>query len=237
MSTETLEKNIHSGAGHRSRLRERFERSGFLGFADHEVLELLLTLCIPRRDVKQPAKKLLARFGSLRGVLNAPLESLREIEGIGSVAPVALRIIREASTLYLQQSAEEEESVLNSVHKLIDFWQARLGDLKHEVFEIAYLDHQYRLLKNGVERIQEGDVDRTIIYPRQVLAAALKRSAAAMVIAHNHPTGKAEPSQEDCILTEKLAQAAEGLDIRFVDHLIVAQGGAFSFRRSGLLKR
>src|SRR5437899_6573367 len=97
--------------GHRRRLRERFEKSGLEGFADHEVVELLLTLAIPRSDVKQPAKALIARFGNLRGILDAPLHELQAVDGIGSVTPVALRILREAATLYLQQSAEGRDSL------------------------------------------------------------------------------------------------------------------------------
>src|SRR4051794_29610306 len=89
--------------GHRQRLRDRFQRAGFVGFNDYEIVELLLTLAIPRSDVKQPAKALIARFGNLRAILDAPPEQLQEINGIGSVAPVALRIIRDAATLYLQQ--------------------------------------------------------------------------------------------------------------------------------------
>ena len=225
----------HHGIGHRSRLRERFERSGLQGFSEHEILELLLTLCIPRRDVKVPAKALLERFGSLRETLDASLDALREVDGLGSVAPVALRIIREASTLYLQQSAEEERTLLNGTQRLVDFWKARLGDLSVEVFEVAYLDPEYRLLKDGVDRVQEGDLSETIVYPRTILASALKRNAAGIVLAHNHPTGRAEPSPQDCELTKHLVQASESLGIRMIDHLIVSGSGTFSFRRSGLL--
>src|SRR5256886_9913983 len=97
--------------GHRRRLRERFEKSGLEGFADYEVVELLLTLAIPRSDVKQPAKELIACFGNLRGILDAPLSELRTVRGLGDVAPVALRIIRAAADLYLQQRAEQRESL------------------------------------------------------------------------------------------------------------------------------
>jgi len=95
-------------AGHRHRLRERFEKSGLAGFADYEVVELLLTLAIPRSDVKQPAKELIARFGNLRGILDAQLSELRAVRGLGEVAPIALRIIRAAADLYLRQRAEEK---------------------------------------------------------------------------------------------------------------------------------
>src|SRR5215510_4098804 len=103
----TMQKELHY-TGHRRRLRERFAQSGLEGFADYEVVELLLTLAIPRSDVKQPAKELIARFGNLRSILDAPLNELRAVHGLGEVAPVALRIIRAAADLYLRQRAEEE---------------------------------------------------------------------------------------------------------------------------------
>ncbi len=140
--------------GHRKRLRERFLKSGLAGFAEHEVIELLLTLAIPRSDVKQPAKALLERFGSLRGVLDAPLVELRSVTGVGEVAAVGLQVIRESATLYLQQASEGAE-VLRDPQRLGDFWRMRIGALGHEVFAVAYLDSAYRLLRNGVERYPE----------------------------------------------------------------------------------
>jgi len=182
-----------SHAGHRSRLRERFVKGGFDALADYETVELLLTLCIPRRDVKPMAKALLAKFGNLRGVLDAPVEELQSIPGLGVVAPVALRIVRDTATLYLQQSVEGR-TVLDNVEKLEDFWRARLGPLRHEVFEVAYLDHHYQLIEDGVERLEEGTVAETAVYPRKVMESALRRQAAHIVVAHNHPTGDTTPS-------------------------------------------
>lgn len=223
-----------SGAGHRDRLRKRFEKTGFTGFSEHEVVELLLTLCIPRRDVKQPAKALLRRFGSLKSILEAQPVELREVQGIGQVAPVALRIIREAANLYLQQTAEEGV-MLNSTDRLEKFWRSRLGGLKNEVFEVAYLNKRYQLLKDGVERLEEGTIDRAYVYPRKVMEAALRHSSAVIVLAHNHPSGRALPSDEDRELTNALIQAAEPLQIQILDHIIVAGDSAFSFKREGML--
>ena len=220
--------------GHRKRLRERFLKTGFAGFADHEIVELLLTLAIPRSDVKQPAKELLHRFGSLRGILDAPLDELRKVKGIGEVAPVALRIIREAATLYLQQRAEATGSMADPAY-LYDFWRARLGDLRHEVFEVAYLDSSARLLRNGIERLETGTVDRANVYPRKVMEAALRKGAAALVFAHNHPSGDVTPSKQDKLITEALVLAATTLNIEVLDHLIVCADKVFSFRKEGLL--
>ncbi len=220
--------------GHRKRLRERFLKSGLAGFAEHEVIELLLTLAIPRLDVKRPAKALLARFGSLRGVLDAPLSELCSVAGVGEVTAVCLQVIREAATLYLQEVSEGVE-VLHDPQRLGDFWRMRIGTLGHEVFAVAYLDSGYRLLRNGIETLQEGTIDRAAVYPRRVVEAALKRQAAALVLAHNHPNGNVEPSEHDKVLTRAIVLAAETIGLRVVDHLIVSPQETFSFRQKGLL--
>ena len=220
--------------GHRKRLRGRFLESGLAGFAEHEVIELLLTLAIPRSDVKQPAKALLKRFGSLRGVLDAPLSELQSVDGIGEAAAVALHVVRESAALYLRETSEGAE-VLRDSGRLGDFWRMQIGALRHEVFAVAYLDSACRLLRNGVETLQEGTVDRAAVYPRSIVEAALKRQAAALVLAHNHPNGNVEPSEHDKVLTRAIVLAAETVSLRVVDHLVVSPEETFSFRKAGLL--
>ncbi len=220
--------------GHRERLRERFLKSGLAGFAEHEVIELILTLAIPRRDVKLPAKALLDRFGSLRGVLDTSLSELQSVVGIGRVSAIALHIIRESATLYLQETSEGAE-VLRETERLSDFWRMRIGALRNEVFAVAFLDSAYRLLRNGVETLQEGTIDRAAVYPRRVVEAALKRQAAALVLAHNHPNGVVDPTEHDKVVTRAIVLAADTISLRVVDHLIVSPGETFSFRKAGLL--
>lgn len=220
--------------GHRQRLRDRFLKGGLDGFADYEVVELLLTLAIPRSDVKEPAKALIARFHNLRGILDAPLEELQQVDGIGAVTPVALRIIREAANLYLQQSAEHRDSFADP-EALVRFWRAKIGVLCNEVFQVGYLDSGYRLLRDGIETLEEGTVDRAAVYPRRVIEAALRRNAAALVFAHNHPNGNVQPSDQDKVLTRALVLAAQTVQIRVLDHLIVSPDRVFSFRKEGLL--
>lgn len=221
-------------AGHRQRLRERFLKSGLGSFHDYEVVELLLTLAIPRGDVKQPAKDLINRFKNLRGILDAPVDELRAVSGIGVVTPVALQIIKAAAALYLQQSGEDCNSLLDS-SRLREFWRFRLGRLQNEVFEVAYLDSAYRLLRDGVERLEEGTVDRAVVYPRRVVEAALKRGAATIVLAHNHPNGNVAPSEHDKLLTRAIVLAGATVNLRVLDHLIVSADEVFSFRKEGLL--
>ena len=220
--------------GHRKRLRERFLKAGIKGMAEHEVVELLLTLAIPRKDVKERAKRLLQQFGNLKGILDAPLKELRKIEDIGSVTPVALKIIKTVATLYLQQDAENRE-ILSDPLKLAAFWRMQIGGLSNEVFQVGYLDSAYRLLRDGIETLEEGTVDRAIVYPRKVVEAALRRGAAALVLAHNHPNGNVQPSEQDKLLTRALVLAAEAVQLKIADHLIVSSADFFSFRNAGLI--
>ena len=184
--------------------------------------------------LKQPAKRLLQRFGSLRAILDASEEELQEVEGIGSVAPVALKIVRATATLYLQQAAESQESVADP-GRLAEFWRMRIGSLSHEVFQVAYLDSAHRLLRAGIETLEEGTVDRAAVYPRRVIESALRRSAAALVLAHNHPNGKVEPTEQDKLLTRAIVLAAEPVSLRIVDHLVVSVDEVFSFRKARML--
>jgi len=220
--------------GHRQRLRDRFVKHGLAGLADYEVVELLLTLAIPRSDVKPPAKALLARFGNLRGILDAPLTELQAVPHIGTVTPVALRIIREVAGLYLQQAAESHDA-LPDPHVLARFWRMQIGALTNEVFQVGYLDAGYRLLRDGIETLEEGTVDRAVVYPRRVIEAALRRGAAALVLAHNHPNGNVQPTEPDKVLTRALVLAATTVQIKILDHLIVSPDDVFSFRQEGLL--
>lgn len=232
MSTPKAKKPHYEG--HRQRLRQRFVRSGLEGLADHEVVEILLTLAIPRSDVKQPAKALLEKFGGLREILDAPVEELKKVQGVGDVAPVALKIVRAAAALYLQQSTEKAD-VLCTPDSLSDFWRMRIGALQNEVFEVAYLDSGRRLLRDGVETLQKGTVNRTAVYPRRVVESALKRGAATIVLAHNHPNGNVQPSEQDKLITRAIVLAAETIELKVIDHLIVSSRETFSFREAGLL--
>lgn len=154
--------------------------------------------------------------------------------GIGQVAPVVLRIVRETATLYLQQEVEARTS-LATPEALYDFWRLRLGGLPYEVFQVAYLDTAYTLLRDGVETLEEGAQDRAAVYPAKVMAAALKRGASTVVFAHNHPNGNVTPSEQDKVLTRTLVLAAATLQIKVWDHLVVSHDDVFSFRNEGLL--
>lgn len=228
--------------GHRKRLRERFKRAGLASFQDYEAVELLLTLAIPRKDVKIPAKEAINRFGSFRGVLDAPLEELREIPGIGEVAPLAIKFIREAATLYLQPKSQADLSLsksepetisLEDPKNLFNYCRAAIGAQPNEMFKVIYLDSRYRVI--DLETLTEGTIDRATVYPRKVMESALKKRASILVFAHNHPDGNITPSDQDKTITRALILAAKALNITILDHLIVSKDEVFSFRKEGLL--
>jgi len=229
-----MHENDPSHVGHRQRLRERFIRAGLAGFSEHEVIELLLTLAIPRRDTKPIAKALLNRFRTLRGILDAPKSELTRVKGVGEVAWTTLRIVRDSANYYLQQRAQDTVK-LTKQENLYEFWRHRLGGLQHEVFEAAFLDSAGMLLPNGVERLEEGIVDRAAVYPRRGMEAALQENAAAIIVARNHPNKHLEPPEQDKLLTRALVLAVTTLQINLFDHLIVSANDVFSFRRAGLL--
>ena len=228
--------------GHRKRLRERFQKTGLASFQDYEAVELLLTLAIPRKDVKNAAKEAIKKFGSFRGVLDAPVEELKKLPGVGEVAPLAIRFIREAANLYLQprtssdltlRRTEPETISLEEPKILFDYCRAALGAQPNEVFKVIHLDSRYRVI--DVETLAEGTIDRATVYPRKVMESALKKRASTLVFAHNHPDGNINPSDYDKTITRALILAAKALNINILDHIIVSKDEVFSFRKEGLL--
>jgi DNA repair protein RadC len=217
---------------HRRRLREKFRVSGLAALHEYEALELLLTYAIPRRDVKPAAKELLAAFGSLKGVLDAELDDLKRIPGIGEQSPVFFRLLKEISSLYLKQKAKEKPQI-SCTTDLLDYCRAEMGCRKDEEFRVIYLDAQNQIL--DIETIQKGIVNQAVVYPRQVLESALRKKASAIILAHNHPSGHVRPSEADIRLTRTIQETAKLLDILVHDHIIVGENRFFSFREEGLM--
>jgi DNA repair protein RadC len=212
--------------GHRQRLRERFEQSGFNGFHDHEVIELLLSYAIPRRDVKPLAKELLSRFGSLSAVVDAPVVHLKQIDGVGSHASVLLAMVPRLIDRYLQDRWKRNES-FHSTQDAVRYLSSLLRTERNEVFSILALNSQNALI--SAEEIQRGSVNRTAVFPRLVVEACLKHRATAVILAHNHPGGDPNPSSADRQLTRKLKRLLNDLDIQVHDHIIVAGLAYYSF--------
>lgn len=220
--------------GHRKRLRERFQRSGLTGFHDHEVLELLLTFVLPRKDVKPIAKTLLAEFGNLAAVFDTPASVLTRVGGIGENAAVLLNLVPRLLDSY-QSSRWKRQEILNSTDSAVAYLAARLGTERNEVFYVLALDSQNRIIAD--EPVQRGSINRTAVFPRLVVECCLKHGATAVILAHNHPGGGPQPSAADRQLTIRLKKLLGDLDIVVHDHIIIAGPDQhYSFARNGGLE-
>jgi DNA repair protein RadC len=217
--------------GHRRRLRERFEAAPRV-LPDYELLELLLTCAIPRGDVKPLAKALLARFGSFKNVMDAVPSDLETLPGAGPRTAAVLGAVRASVERYMSGRAAETDA-LTSPEAVAAYCRAALEGLKNEVFEVIYLNTRNRVIR--MERLSEGTLDQTAVYPRRLIEGALARRAAGVVLVHNHPSGDPSPSAEDKALTRRLVAAARLVDLAVLDHVIVGEGRHFSFREAGLL--
>ena len=232
MSGNGKEKATPHYTGHRQRLRDRFMKAGGEAMADYELLELILFQAIPRRDVKPLAKELIATFGSFSAIITAPSERLREFKGLSENAITALKVMQEVA---IRLSKEEiiDKPVLSSWQALINYCRTAMAHRKTEQIRILYLDRKNVLIADELQG--EGTVDHTPVYPREVVKRALDLHASALILVHNHPSGKCRPSAEDKMITAELVRVAKGLQIGVHDHLIVCKEGYFSFRERGLI--
>jgi len=217
--------------GHRKRLKERFMKSPALQ-ADYELLELLLTFSIPRRDVKPYAKQLINSFGSLTRVLNAEYEDLLEFKGVSFNTGVLFSLVKELSSRCLYEQLKERD-VIMSPDAVADFVRSRVGFSKNEKFLILFLDSKNHLLECDI--VSEGTADKAVVYPRMIVKQVLKYNATGVLAVHNHPSGVCEPSGADLQITGVLREALTALDVRLLDHIIVSSSGYFSFKEEGLL--
>lgn len=195
-------------------------------------MELLLTFAIPRRDVKPLSKALLERFGSFKAVLDASPSEMKVIPGAGKGTGVFLGALRSAVERYMAGRARESDA-LTSPEAVAAYCRAALEGLKNEVFEVIHLNVRNRVLH--MERLSEGTIDQTAVYPRRVVEGALGRHAAAVILVHNHPSGDPSPSAEDRAITRRIVAAARLVDVNVLDHVVVGDGRHFSFREAGLL--
>lgn len=199
---------------------------------DYEVLELLLFMAIPRRDVKPIAKILIARFGSLAGVMNASLAELEGVDGISENTAIAIKTVREAG-LRLLKADVIKKPLLNSWQRLLDYLQASMAHEKKEHFRLLFLNKKNELIADEIQ--QSGTVDHTPAYPREIMKRALELSATAIILVHNHPSGDSSPSKADIDMTQQICAAAAPFSIVIHDHLIVSKGGISSFKSLGII--
>jgi len=216
-----------------ARPREKLISRGASALADAELLALLLRTGVAGMNVLQLAQQLLERFGGLSGLLHTGAEELKTIKGMGGSAKrseliAVLELARRAMGERLR-----ERTVFDSPDAVKQYLQLHIGSRPYEVFAVVFLDVQHRMI--ALEEMFRGTLTQTSVYPREVVKAALAHNAAAVILAHNHPSGLAEPSRADELLTQSLKQALALVDIRTLDHFIVAGSQLVSFAESGLI--
>jgi DNA repair protein RadC len=220
-----------NASGHRARLRQRLFDGGEKALLDHELVEYLLALAIPRRDTKNQAKELIARFGGIGPLLAADAETLRR-EGLSDGVVGALKIA-EATALRLLETRMEGRPILSSWDALGDYLQAAMAHSSVEEVRVLFLNAKNLLLAN--EAMWRGSVDEASVHVREVISRAIQLGATAIIIVHNHPSGDPSPSQQDIRLTRDLIEAGRHMKITVHDHVIVGSQGRTSLKALGLI--
>lgn len=222
----------HDGAGHRSRLRDRLRDGGPDALLDHELIEYLLALAIPRRDTKPLAKALLKRFGGIGGLLTADWRALAREPGMGDTSTAAIKIVQ-AAALRLLKAKVVEQPVLSSWDALLDYLRADMAFLTVERVRVLHLNSRNMLIRD--EHMGDGSIDEAAIYAREVIRKAIDLGSTALILVHNHPSGAPEPSRQDIEITKQIVEAGKRLNITVHDHIIIGSQGHSSFRSLGLI--
>ena len=205
-------------SGHRARLRHRILTGQGNGLHDHELVEYLLALAIPRRDTKPLASQLIEEFGGFARLLITDADALQNFPGMGETSVAALKIV---------------QPILGSWQALLDYLRADMAHLAHERVRVLHLDSKNRLIRD--ELVSEGSVDQAAIYTREVIKRALALGTAAIILVHNHPSGDSTPSRQDIAITRDICAAGRTLGITVHDHIIIGRDGHTSFRSKGLI--
>ena len=218
-------------SGHRARLRQRLFDGGPKALLDHELVEYLLALSIPRVDTKPLARRLIGQFGGIGALLNANSDTLRR-EGLSDAAIGALKIA-EATALRLLETRVEGRPILSSWEALGDYLQAAMAHASVEEVRVLFLNARNMLLAN--EAMWRGSVDEAAVHVREVISRAISLGATAIIIVHNHPSGDPSPSQQDIRLTRDLIEAGRHMRVAVHDHVIVGSQGRSSMKALGLI--
>lgn len=220
------------GRGHRERLRNRLLERGGDALQDHELVEYLLALAIPRRDTKPLAKQLISHYGSLSALFAADASSLLHQSGMGETSVAALKIVHAAALRMLSEPVREQP-ILASWQSLLDYLRADMAHLTIERVRVLYLNSKNMLIRDDIAG--EGSIDQAPIYTREIIRRAIDLGAAAVILVHNHPSGDSAPSRQDIQMTREIADAGKKLGVAVHDHVIVGKDGISSMRSMGLI--
>ena len=218
--------------GHRERLKRRFLKEGLNNFEDYQALELLLFYAIPRKDTSPIARELIKRFGSFSGVLSAPVDELKKVDGMGESSATFLSLVSAAGSYYLRDLCRYKKQI-TSTKDAGDYLVSQFIGLSNECVYLLCIDNGGRILHGDF--ISEGTVGLSSLSVRSVAEIALRVGAASVIIAHNHPRGFATPSSSDLQSTHILQKALQNLSIALLDHIILAENDYVSMAQSGML--
>ena len=219
-------------AGHRSRLRERLFEGGEAALLDHELIEYLLAVAVPRVDTKPLAKALIREFGDIGGVLTADPIALKRMPGMGDISTAAIKIVH-AAAIRMLRGEVADRPVLANWQALLDYLRADMVYHVVERFRVLHLNTRNMLIRDEV--MSEGSIDQAAVYIREVIRRAIDFGSAAIILVHNHPSGDPAPSKADIDITRAIAAAGKGLGIAVHDHLIMGRRGHVSLRAQGLI--
>ena len=218
--------------GHRERLRKKFLEHGHQGLAHYELLEILLSLAIPQKDVKPLAKRLLEFYKDLKGVIEASPSDISKHFKLSEKTVAALKIIS-AIHIEINRSALFNVSILDNSKAVVDYCRRAMQNIKKEQVRLFFLDKKHQLIKEEVNA--SGTIDQVALYPREIVEQVVLTGASGVIIVHNHPSGDPKPSSNDISLTNDIQQALRHIHVHLFDHIIIGSKGIYSFRNSGLL--
>lgn len=227
-----MEKKLHEG--HRQRVKSRYLSEGLDAFEDHQVLEMLLFFCIPMKDTNELAHRMISEFGSLAGLFEADPKDICKRCQVSENTAILVSLIPSLARRYFK-GKWGDKPVLNSSVKAGEYAISLFAGRIYENFFVICLDSQNRV--NYAALVHEGTINEAAVYPRLIVETALRHQANSIILAHNHPGGSNQPSDEDIEVTKKIAAAVEAISIKVMDHIIVAGEKYYSFAEKGLISR
>ena len=225
--------------GHRERIKEKFLKNGIDGFAEYEILELLLTYCIPRKDTKPIAKELLNKFKSLDNIFKADFDKLFAIDGLGKNSIAFLKLIGDLPSIIYKDELKNKKLVNKEILKisnkdiLLNYLRNKIGYEEKEKFYVIYLSSSNEVIE--FEENSTGTLDRSSVYPREIYKRVISLNAKSIILAHNHPSDNITPSKSDIELTNEIAKGLKNFGALLIEHIIITKNSYFSFLEEGLI--